>query len=40
MDQTIRDRIKKEVSFINKLVEKATGELALRRRMKHIRKLK
>ena len=40
MDQTIRDRIKKEVSFINKLVEKATGELALKRRMKHIRKLK
>ena len=40
VDQTIRDRITKEVSFINKLVEKATSELVLKRRLKHFRKLK
>ena len=40
VDQTIRERITKEVTFIQKLVDKAMGELALKRRLKHIRRLK
>ena len=40
VDQTIRDRLTKEVSFITKLVEKAVGEAALKRRLRQIRKIK